>query len=60
MDGNNHLVRLRIGTDGKISLDRRILSIPNINIGSIVSFPTRVLEAGKDKIQEVRKEAQGR
>jgi len=60
MDGNNQLVRLRIGTDGKISLERRILSIPSINLGSIVSVPKRVLVAGKDKIQEVRKEAQGR
>jgi len=60
MDGNNQLVRLRIGTDGKISLERRILSIPSINLSSIVSVPKRVLVAGKDKIQEVRKEAQGR
>ena len=60
MDGNNQLVRLRVGTDGKISLERRILSIPSINLSSIVSVPKRVLEAGKDKIQEVRKEAQGR
>lgn len=60
MDGNNQLVRLRVGTDGKISLDRRILSIPSINLSSIVSVPKRVLVAGKDKIQEVRKEAQGR
>lgn len=59
MDGNNQLVRLRVGTDGKISLER-ILSIPSINLSSIVSVPKRVLEAGKDKIQEVRKEAQGR
>jgi len=63
MDGKNQLVRLRVGTDGKISLDRRILSIPSINLGSIVSVPKRVLEAGKeakDRMQEVRKEAQGR
>jgi len=60
MDGNNQLVRLRVGTDGKISLEKRILTIPSINLSSIVSVPKRVLEAGKDKIQEVRKEAQGR
>jgi len=60
MDGNNQLVRLRVGTDGKISMERRILSIPSINLSSIVSVPKRVLVAGKDKIQEVRKEAQGR
>ena len=63
MDGNNQLVRLRVGTDGKISLEKKILAIPSINLGSIVSVPKRVLEAGKeakDKIQEVRKTAQGR
>ena len=60
MDGNNQLVRLRVGTDGKISLERRILTIPSINLGSIVSVPKRVLVAGKEKMQEVRKEAQGR
>jgi len=63
MDGKNQLIRLRVGTDGKISLERRILSIPSINLGSIVSVPKRVLEAGieaREKMQEVRKEAQGR
>ena len=63
MDGKNQLVRLRVGTDGKISLERRILSIPNINLGSIVSVPKRVLEAGmgaREKMMEVRREAQGR
>jgi len=60
MDGNNQLVRLRVGTNGKISLERRILTIPSINLGSIVSVPKRVLVAGKEKMQEVRKEAQGR
>jgi len=62
MDGKNQLVRLRVGTDGKISLERRILSIPNINLGSIVSVPKRVLEAGmgaREKMMEVRREAQG-
>ena len=60
MDGNNQLVRLRVGTNGKISLERRMLTIPSINLGSIVSVPKRVLVAGKEKMQEVRKEAQGR
>merc|ERR1712142_1298827 len=44
-------------------MGKKILAIPSINLGSIVSVPKRVLEAGKeakDKIQEVRKTAQGR
>jgi len=63
MDGDNQLVRLRVGTDGKISLEKRILTIPSINLGSMVSVPKGVLEAGKvakERIQEVRKKAQGR
>ena len=47
MDAQNQLFRLRIGTDGKISLSRQIMSIPStISIANIVSVPKKMLEAG--------------
>ena len=47
MDNQNQMFRLRIGTDGRIALSPRILSIPSsVNLASIVSVPKRVLEAG--------------
>ena len=47
MDNQNQMFRLRIGTDGRIALSPRIMSIPSsVNLGSIVSVPKRVLEAG--------------
>ena len=47
IDSQNQLFRLRIGTDGKISLSRQIMSIPStINLATIASVPKRVLEAG--------------
>jgi len=57
--GNNQLLRLRVGTDGKISLEKKIRSL---NLESLVSVPKRVLEAGKEareKLEEVGKEARG-
>jgi len=58
--GNNQLLRLRVGTDGKISLEKRI---PSLNLESLVSVPKKMLEAGKEareKLEEVGKEARGR
>jgi len=47
IDSQNQLFRLRIGTDGRISLSRQIMSIPStINLATIASVPKRVLEAG--------------
>ena len=47
MDAQNQLFRLRVGTDGKISLSRQIMSIPStISIANIVSVPKKMLEAG--------------
>lgn len=47
MDNQNQMFRLRIGTDGRIALSPRILSIPSsVNLASIVSVPKRVIEAG--------------
>ena len=47
MDNQNQMFRLRIGTDGRIALSPRILSIPSsVNLASIASVPKRVLEAG--------------
>ena len=63
MDGNNQLVRLRVGKDGAISLERRILSIPSINLESIVALPQNVLQAGqeaREKICVVGRNAQGK
>ena len=54
MDAHNQLIRLRVGTDGRISLSRS-LAIPSpINLSTLASVPKRVLEAGMeagDKMQ---------
>lgn len=57
MDGHNQLFRLRVGTDGRISLSRNLAIPSTINLGTIAgiaSVPKRVLEAGMeagDKMQ---------
>ena len=54
MDGHNQLFRLRVGTDGRISLSRHLAIPSTINLGTIASVPKRVLEAGMeagDKMQ---------
>ena len=54
MDGHNQMFRLRVGTDGRISLSRHLAIPSTINLGTIASVPKRVLEAGMeagDKMQ---------
>jgi len=54
MDGHNQLFRLRVGTDGRISLSRHLAIPSTINLADIASVPKRVLEAGMeagDKMQ---------
>jgi len=41
---NNQLLQLRIGRDGRISLERRL---PHLDLGSLAAVPKRLLEAGK-------------
>ena len=54
MDAHNQLFRLRVGTDGRISLSRNLAIPSTINLSTIASVPKRVLEAGMeagDKMQ---------
>lgn len=56
MDAHNQLFRLRVGTDGRISLSRNLAIPSTINLSTIASVPKRVLEAG----MEARDKMQGR
>merc|ERR1719347_1185669 len=56
MDAHNQLFRLRVGTDGRISLSRKLAIPSTINLSTIASVPKRVLEAG----MEARDKMQGR
>ena len=56
MDENNQLIQCTVGSEGELSLRK-------VQIISLGALPAKMLEAGKElkgKIQEVRKDTQGR